>query len=45
MAKPEALPEEQDIEGLARYAKKYWNTDEGKATWEDYFNAYCEHCV
>ncbi|NMU24009.1 hypothetical protein HKB21_00040, partial [Vibrio parahaemolyticus] len=29
---PEALPEADDLEGLARYAKKYWNTSAGKAT-------------
>ena len=44
MAKPEALPDADDIEGLARYAKKYWNTEAGKATWEDYANAYLEYC-
>lgn len=45
MAKPEALPDVDDIEGLARYAKKYWNTSAGKATWEDYANAYLEYCT
>lgn len=43
MAKPEAIP--NDIEGLARYAKKYWNTEAGKATAEDYANAYREYCL
>jgi len=37
---PEALPEAHDLEGLARYAKKYWNTSAGKATEADYLNAY-----
>jgi len=37
---PEALPESDDLEGLARYAKKYWNTHAGKATEADYLNAY-----
>lgn len=44
MAKPEPLPAVDDIEGLARYAKKYWNTEAGKATAEDYANAFREHC-
>ena len=42
---PEALPDKDNLEGLARYAKKYWNTEAGKATWEDYFNAYREYCT
>lgn len=37
---PEALPSEDDLEGLAHYAKKYWNTSAGKATPEDYLKAY-----
>ncbi|RZV17342.1 hypothetical protein EOJ41_15140 [Vibrio alginolyticus] len=37
---PESLPEADDLEGLARYAKKYWNTSAGKATEQDYLNAY-----
>ncbi|EGU38064.1 hypothetical protein [Vibrio splendidus] len=37
---PEALPEADDLEGLARYAKRYWNTSAGKATEADYLNAY-----
>jgi len=37
---PETLPEADDLEGLARYAKKYWNTYAGKATEADYLNAY-----
>ena len=37
---PEALPEADDLEGLARYAKQYWNTSAGKATEADYLNAY-----
>ena len=41
---PEALPDESDLEGLAKYAKTYWNTWRGKATWQDYFEAYME-CV
>lgn len=37
---PELLPQADDLEGLARYAKKYWNTHAGKATEADYLNAY-----
>ncbi|HCG6476090.1 TPA: hypothetical protein NJ202_002746 [Vibrio parahaemolyticus] len=37
---PEALPDADDLEGLARYAKKYWNTSAGKATEQDYLLAY-----
>lgn len=37
---PEALPCATDVHGLARYAKKYWNTKAGKATALDYYGAY-----
>lgn len=36
----EPLPNENDLKGLARYAKKYWNTVKGKATEDMYLNAY-----
>lgn len=36
----EPLPTADDYEGLARYAKKYWNTTAGAATEEDYLNAF-----
>lgn len=36
----EPLPAANDLEGLARYAKKHWNTEGGAATWEDYLQAY-----
>lgn len=42
---PEPLPDADDLEGLARYAKKHWNTELGKARWEDYFSAYVRHCA
>ncbi|AMO56558.1 hypothetical protein [Endozoicomonas montiporae] len=45
MAKPEPLPCADDIEGLARYAKEHWNTDSGKAIWEDYADAYRRYCT
>lgn len=35
---PEALP--NTLEGLAAYAKKYYNTNLGKATAEDYLKAF-----
>lgn len=35
---PEPLP--KDLDGLAIYAKQYWNTHLGKATVGDYLNAY-----
>jgi hypothetical protein len=33
---PEPLPHADDLDGLARYAKQYWNTEAGKATPEKY---------
>lgn len=43
----EALPKRSDFEtrsdyvlALAKYAKKYYNTDKGKATVEDYYRAF-----
>ena len=44
MAKPEPLPAMDDVEGLAKYAKQHWNSDSGKATWEDYAEAYRRYC-
>lgn len=35
---PEPLPDADDLEALAAYAKKYWNTEQGKATPEKYLN-------
>lgn len=40
---PEALPPPQDLDGLAAYAKKYWNTTAGKATAEDYKAAFLKY--
>lgn len=37
---PEPIPELDDITGLSRYAKQYWNTSLGKATPEQYANAW-----
>lgn len=41
----EPLPHEKDLQGLAAYAKKYWNTRAGKATPEDYLDAYEPHHI
>ena len=40
---PEPLPDADDLEGLARYAKQYWNTEAGKATAEHYLTAFKRH--
>ncbi|MDP2548897.1 hypothetical protein [Oceanobacter sp. 4_MG-2023] len=37
---PEPLPDADDLQGLANYAKKYWNSELGAATPDDYLNAY-----
>jgi hypothetical protein len=37
---PNREPIPTDIEELSRYAKKYWNTEAGKATPEKYLGAY-----
>lgn len=37
---PEALPHVTDDEGLAAYAKKYWNTEMGAATAQKYLDDY-----
>lgn len=37
---PEALPEPNDIEGLANYWKKYYNTVKGKGRVEDFVSNY-----
>lgn len=40
---PEPLPDPDDLDGLAAYAKKYWNTTAGAATESDYKNAYLKY--
>lgn len=37
---PEALPKANDIEGLAKYWKKYYNTEKGKGTVEQFVENY-----
>lgn len=39
----EPLPSALDIEGQAKYYKEYWNTVAGKATEQDYIDAYERH--
>jgi len=36
----EAIPDAADVDGLAEYAKTYWNTEAGKATPKLYADAY-----
>lgn len=36
----EPLPSSDDIEGLANYWKKYYNTEKGKGTTEEFINNY-----
>jgi hypothetical protein len=40
---PEALPEADDLESLAAYAKQYWNTEKGAATATKYLNDFKYH--
>lgn len=40
MRAPEKLPDANEIEGMARYWKKYYNTDLGKGTVEEFKNNY-----
>lgn len=42
---PEKLPPKEDIKAMAVYAKRYFNTSKGKATIEDYENAYRKYCI
>lgn len=41
---PEALPSATDVEGLARYWKKYWNTELGAGTVEEAVENYERFC-
>lgn len=43
--KPAPLPAADDVQGLAQYAKVWWNTAAGKATVEDYATAYTDLCI
>jgi hypothetical protein len=42
---PETLPQVTDDQGLAEYAKKYWNTYKGKATPEKYLKDFKIHAL
>jgi len=35
------LPKPHNREEVAKYCKSFWNTKDGKATWEKYYNDYC----
>lgn len=41
----EPLPSKDDITGMAKYAKRVWNTELGKATVEDYEQAYRDNVL
>lgn len=36
----DALPDEDDIEGMARYWKKYYNSSKGKGTKQEFIDSY-----
>lgn len=40
---PKPLPDSDDIDGLAKYAKDHWNTHLGAAKWQDYRDAWLKH--
>ena len=42
---PESLPDPKDIEAMARYWKKYYNTSEGKGTIGSFVNCYEIYCA
>lgn len=45
MGFPEPLPRHDDLEGLAWYYKKYWNTSAGAATVEDFIRNYKKYVL
>lgn len=42
---PEPLPKADDVEGLARYWKKYWNTEKGGGTVEAAIYKYTKYVI
>ncbi|NHJ39631.1 MAG: hypothetical protein FK731_06310 [Asgard group archaeon] len=42
---PESLPDADDIEGLARYWKKYYNTELGKGTIDHFIECYNKYIL
>lgn len=40
---PRPLPDSDDIDELAKYAKDHWNTHLGAAQWQDYRDAWLKH--
>lgn len=45
LAVPEALPESEDLRGLANYWKKYYNTIHGAGTVEEFINIYKKYVL
>lgn len=43
--RPEPLPDKGDFEGLARYWKRFFNTEQGKGTVRHFMNAFDLHVV
>lgn len=43
--RPEPLPHHDDLDGLAAYCKRFWNTEAGKATPEKYRADFERYCV
>ncbi len=41
--RPEPLPDKDDVEGLAKYWKKFWNTEKGKGTIAQFILHYNEY--
>lgn len=37
---PEALPSKDDVDGMAKYWKKHWNTEDGKGTVQEFIDNY-----
>lgn len=42
---PAALPDKDDVESMAKYWKKYWNTELGKGTVEEAIDNYIRYAV
>lgn len=40
---PQPLPDYQDLEGIWEYYKRYWNTEKGKATKDEFMKNYREY--
>lgn len=42
---PEPLPHAHDIEGMARYWKRYYNTEQGAGTLTQFLECYDRYCI